>query len=458
MRLCFNRILAAMTTLSLMFLWACAPEAGGVSITGAEVNASMRSGLETTVLTATRATLFVDEVSVLHSSLDRATEMLALEGGAETSSGLALGSAIDDATRRFIEERVMTVFVDENIEDQADQRILYKLPDPCDGASDCRDPELRFVVTAPAHGALDVSVHLGPGSVDVGSVAIRSGSVSVELDLDALQSALNLSELEARGRLRVDLKQTGEGQFRLRGSVLKAINVRYLEGFQLEIGEGDDVFTATLDERSRELRIENNWRAVGLVLGGGVFAQESCSLSSGGATVCERGPNLFESLAVSLSGLSGALILDGDAETLEVQGLRLGEDALTVDADGRQVLSLALNPTHGRALDVDLFHDGERLNVTVRPNFELLVALAFENFPDTSELEPWMLRETLRFALGDGASSIALDGDTLEVTSGRLELTSEQFSLTAEAGECVQASASGGEQHLIGQLEVTGCQ
>lgn len=126
-------------------------------------------------------------------------------------------------------------------------------------------------------------------------------------------------------------------------------------------------------------------------------------------------------LAVDLPGVKGTAKIEPGAP-LELTGISLGQRTTQVTRDGVPVLSIDLNPDHGRAFGATV----SAASITVTPLIDLRIAT------DT---------DSSRFELeGAVRSRSDVQGDLIEVLTGRFALTP---GFEAVAGQCVRETVTG---------------
>lgn len=145
---------------------------------------------------------------------------------------------------------------------------------------------------------------------------------------------------------------------------------------------------------------------------------------------------------VVLGGLNGGLTFDGNRDELQFIGLGLGDVSTTVMHDGNRLLTLDVNPDHGRRFDLRVESlDGESPRLTFSPTLDLRAALAFSHIADQfSDIPAPFLNDTLRLWFEGDSPSVTPSEGQLRVDSGTLRLTSASRpgdDLTVVAGMCL---------------------
>ena len=393
------------------------------------------------------------------------------------------------------------VFVDGNIESNSGREIVYLLrgqnvcadllaEDPT-GYSECVSSvdaaEVRLSVTSPAAGDVSIDVLVGPGRVNPVSLDVWGDRVALEADLGGIKGAIEhvgsalgepvegLPETMS-GRARAELRASGAKALTFDLSVLQALRVAdSAEGFDISVAPASPALSMTADPDADTLSVDVDWGAIDLAF---PLDYETYDEQTG-----EPSGSVSHAYDLHLGGASASALLTVGQDLLAIQNIGLGADTTTLDIDGKRVVALDLNPDSGRAFDVSFAPNGDAMDVSVSPEFDLSLVLAFHqiasSFPEL-ELGEWALDDTLSVSLTGTDPKLTVGESGLEVVQGTLTISSlaEGITHSAQANQCVvEADVSepvcapvepgdedvacdepAGSEHPFSALQVTSCQ
>jgi hypothetical protein len=155
-------------------------------------------------------------------------------------------------------------------------------------------------------------------------------------------------------------------------------------------------------------------------------------------------PQVTGTMAVHVAGFTGAATFTGTDDSVAFTGLGLGDGTSTLKRNGTTLLAIDINKDAGRAFDLTLAAEGEDTVLTVAPEFDFALLIAFASVQgDFEELPGFMLDETFSVTLG-GAPAPAIrmveEVEGIKVEEGTLTLASTaapEETVVVEAGQCL---------------------
>jgi hypothetical protein len=367
------------------------------------------------------------------------------------------------------------VFTPANVVEQSSTSVTYQLPpsllctlgddeppmveEPGAEAeldSDCialyTEVPIRLRVRSPREGDLDIELLVGGDNP--ADFRLYAAELAVDVDLGEVRDAAarlaqasdtDISGLPTmRGRVALSLSELTDSHAVLALSIPSAISVRSSGDVEwaLSLGVANPAARLELDGPARRL--------AGFVSVGAFDASLPTSALFGAEMTCDPTGDCTERpagrLSAHLAGLSGSTSLAGPTDDLELTGFGLGSDTSWLAVDGQRVISVDLNASSGRLVNMAIAALASGIEVTVTPGFDLRVALDMrhalaylaEGAPD------WLLDEDLAVVLGGAAAPklafLSLEGTSfVQVLEGALSLTSRMLGLdlAADAGECL---------------------
>lgn len=303
---------------------------------------------------------------------------------------------------------------------------------------------VRFVVTSTHEGDLDIELRVGSRSP--GSLELYAGHVSVAADLGAIKAtlediaALLDEEIESfpdrfAGKVELKLTRHGSDDYSAAVSILEALSLglhdaTHLEFLDVVLAASTDVVKVRIDATAGTGTASVNFAdidlaaALDLVLGetestdcvwNEETQQDDCT-----TTTPEPKAGV---LSAALAGLTGSGTFGFDDDVLDLKGLGVGEEKVTIKLDGAQILGLTVNPTAGGVFDLlaASLDDGGR--ITVSPSLDVtvehdLTALVAALDDEDSDIPGWLL---------GGSSSVKTTGPQTVVRVTEAE----------DAGECI---------------------
>ena len=371
--------------------------------------------------------------------------------------------------RDLAEELRAKVFADENVESQDDLSVTYRLNGPqlCEGAgedgpealADCLDWHerfpIRFRVTQPAEGDLDVAVLFGKSRLQALTVQLHTLSLGAELDVAA--AGLVMAALVAAndpGALAQEW--TGTGRLSIRTSANAAgdmsVTARIAQALSLTVKGDEGPYTVEAAPTAIELTMPAAVNAlsvlafdIGRVKAAGTglsFGGESCS-DDGETFECTE---LVQDVELTLGGMTGALQMDPEAATVKVLNLVFAGEGSQLKIDQVLAASIKVVGDVVSPLAVTIKSPGEGL-----VDLALSRAIGLQIFGSPKAMEPESDAADIDLTLTlDGAEQPAIqfiqelaEGVSgLKVLVGRFTVTSPTETVRAEAGECLQSQAS----------------
>ncbi|MSP73266.1 MAG: hypothetical protein EXR76_14070, partial [Myxococcales bacterium] len=273
--------------------------------------------------------------------------------------------------RDIAEELRAKVFADENVESEDDLSVTYRLNGPklCEGPGE-DDPELladpealadcldwherfpiRFRVTQPAEGDLDVAVLFGKLRLQALTVELHALSLGAELDV-AVASVVMAELARANDPEAPDQEWTGTGRLSIRTSANAAGDIsviaRIAQALSLAVKGDEGPFTVEAAPTAIELTLPAAANALSVLAfdigrikaaGTGSFGGESCS-GDGEAFECTELVEEPQDVELTLGGMTGALQLNPEAATVKVLNLVFAGEGSQLKVD--QVLAASI--------------------------------------------------------------------------------------------------------------------
>jgi hypothetical protein len=339
----------------------------------------------------------------------------------------------------------------------------------------------RLVLTSPREGDIDVTLQLGSERHEPLTLALYHDSLGVRLDLgEALAVARELGEdeelesiQELSGRLELRLVENAARDYSLELNVLEKLEaVIDSDGDHLSasLGASSPAWNVRVDGNSQTLSAGVDLAAFRLVgplrALSSLFESDDRDSAPGLLSEEEPEPRSYTGiLDLFLAGLTGTVSYTADSDVLAIDQLGFGDGTSSLKHDGNTLLSLDLNPTSGRRVNLQMSSTALGTQVLITPSFDLRLALGFHYIADQFEgLASYLLDDTLRVWFGGDAPELAL-GDALRVTAGTLHIESAanpELNVTVEAGMCLSGESGsdtdGDAAHPLSSLEVTACQ
>jgi len=369
-----------------------------------------------------------------------------------------------DAFADALEQELLTA---DHLASEDGTTVIYAVP----GAELCgedADPDCATVLGSEpvelhivryAEGELTVSVRVGTPPVELASLTLSSTRLSAKVSLTALAPFVRrdanddtddftLDQLS--GRVSASIEATSDGRLALAyGS--DPVTVRGTE-------DGDTAIDIRIGRTSTTVLLDGAARTVDVAMNVGEISLD--------ATISdpEYGNH---SQALDFPGVTAAMHLDEGATTMDVTDLSLGSRATTMRLDGQTVMSIDLNRSAGRSVDLSLRRADDALEVAVSPSLTLAAHLSLGAIAGSDA--GWAANETMTITL-DGAPSPTVrshDDGLVEIVAGTMRYTSSarpDLNMTASAGQCVLELADQGEDetdddvHPFESVMITDCE
>ena len=324
------------------------------------------------------------------------------------------------------------------------------------------DEPVQLRVVSYAEGALTVSVLVGTPAAELASVTLAAGHLDGTVSLSAfaafarrtglLDDAEDFQLDTLTGRVSASIEAAGDHRLAVTyGSDPVTLRATADGDTSIALQVGRTSSAVLIDGAARTVDLDNNV--------GAVTADVTLSDPDG------QYPDVRQNL--DLPGVTAAMHLDEDAQTLAVTGLSLGSRATTMKVNGQTAVALNLNPSAGRRVDLEIHRvDEGTLEASVSPSLEIVTALALGSIagPDAG----WAANETMTIRF-DGAPKPTVrttEDGSVAVVAGTMSFTSSarpDLSFSATAGQCIaeldlETDFEDEEPHPFESLSVTSCQ
>ncbi len=318
------------------------------------------------------------------------------------------------------------------------------------------DPlEVRLEVTEVDEG-LNIALQVGPDRIQPMIVELRPARVSYEVDLGALKSAATFvdstqntagtdSAMDAlpetlEGRVRLSLASTGPDAVEFVASILETVKIEdSVDNVSITIAVADPLLKATADGTNETGSVQ--------------FAMEALDVDVPWDWIADASAAPSESrFQATLGGIGFLLNLDQKTDTFELSNVGLGSTTTKLAKDGVPFFTADLNPSSGRAFDIDM-QPTEALDsiiFDITKEFDLTLVFGFDAIAGdfaSETFESWMLNETFQVLLAgvDGSATIVPvpQSDTftggIKVLKGSLTISSTAATapVVANANQCI---------------------
>lgn len=297
---------------------------------------------------------------------------------------------------------------------------------------------IRVEVTAPREGELEADLLVGDMRRKVADLNLRSGRSELLVDLSQARDAFDALSAIVGGEA-LDRPNALEGAIALR--VIRNSADSYTgelaitRAIRLQI-DGERAITASLAAASPAWSVQVDGRGAvitqTLSLGAldAAFPAElafGCSDETSGGGAVPIGPGDMPpppppptddctppsgTLRARLAGLSAGGTIDAGRGRVQLTGLGLGNGPAQLDLDGQTLVALDVNPSRGRAFDLELGEHADGMAMSVAPALELRLRLTMGALASSIDVPSWALDEDLGVSF-DGASRpnlVALSG------------------------------------------------
>ena len=386
----------------------------------------------------------------------------------ETCVPVELNTDLAQPSQELTELLKNNIFTQDNIESQLPREITFLLK----GANVCKlgdEPaeascvdfvdraKLRVVVTSPAANDLDMKLLVGDARTNPVSLELHQQKLAVVADLGAVRPSIQAiatalgepipDELPETlsGKVRAQLSRPAAKKLEATFSVLSPIKIADAD-YDIQVAQASPAMKLTVDGDAKKVQQQINWSAIQAKFPFWEHQEiETTETDEFGNqyTSYESKRTKKHSAQISLGGANGTLIFDAANELLSAAGLGLGDATSTVKIDGQQVLSLDLNPSAGRRVDVSLAQGpNDTQTLEIAPSLDLKLVMTFQTIKaafDELDVADWMLNDTWQIK-ADGATPVRLSvGEQLKVLAGKLTMSSSAAQLThaVNADQCI---------------------
>jgi len=156
-------------------------------------------------------------------------------------------------------------------------------------------------------------------------------------------------------------------------------------------------------------------------------------------------PEVEGRFIIDIPGVTGSVDYSADDDTFHLMGMGLGDGSTVVKVDADTILSIDLNPDHGRSLDLSVSgnEDGD-IGLEFAPVLDAQATFEWHKVSEVIEdMSSFMMDETIGIRFDDSDAptlDILREDDTeMRVTSGRLTMWSTEMmeDVVIEEGECI---------------------
>lgn len=359
------------------------------------------------------------------------------------------------------------IFIDDHIEEQKRREITYllkgsnlckELRADAEGYKACTDvvdgAQVRLVVTSPEQGDLDIDVFLGEEKkYNPVSFKIWHDRLGVRGDLKSLARSAELvanivgesidEDLPPtfEGIFEVDLVKDGAKSMSLQASVLDAIKIADPDAkYDVMIAAASPAMSWTIDGGNKTISGESGLNALRLQ-----FPEENSHFEpvydDMGNWIEDREKVVSFLYTFAMSGSKGKATIDLANEKVDISGVSFGGAPVTLDIDGKQVFSMALDSVLGMTVS----SPGEdRVQVDTDPA-KLTLDFAFNQLSaeqlEDLYLDDWQLDEQITIEAAGSSPSFLIDDELeqIEALSGSLTLKAARrgIELKVEGAQCL---------------------
>lgn len=396
-----------------------------------------------------------------------------------------------EAALSFLEEKVM---VEEQLESDDGTYVVYLLKadifctsfkkggDLCTEILDAYP--VRVMFQSFGEGDLDISVRFGEAAHTPLTFKLHTNALGLRVDLGVAKKVVDdiaaIIELDPElplpetltGVIEIVLSSKAPKTAELALKVLSPVTVD-IAGVSATIGTS--TLTAMADGIAKSLSVDVKVGPVAADL------PYQALVDLGADTICtwtaseamdtdpaspgcktEETPKVSGTISAILPGITGAMTVSKDSDTLTISGLGLGDDTATVTLDGTPLLSFDLNPASGRTIDVSFALDAAKksFSYTFAPGLDATLAMNLSPVAAHLDVPDWTLSDTLKAAFEGAAPTIELIEKQLHVLGGNLTLSSSASpadTVTATDGMCLVEGPGGGHP-LLSKIAAAACE
>lgn len=373
-------------------------------------------------------------------------------------------SAVRDAALDYLKTNI---FIADHIEEQKNREITYllkgsnlckELRDEAADYKECTDvvdgAQIRLVVTSPEEGDLDIDVFFGKEkNYNPVSFNIWQDRVGLRGDLKSITRSAELvanivgedlsDDLPAtfEGAFQVELISTGAKSMSLQASVLETIKIADPdEQYDVMIAAASPAMSWTIDGSNKTLSGESSLNALRFQI-----PEESTHYEplydDMGNWLEDKEEVVSFLYTFAMAGSKGKATIDLVNEKVDLSGVSFGGSPVTLDIDGKQVFSMALDKVVGMTVtspaEDKVQFDVDPAKLTLDFSFDKLSAEQIEDL----YLEDWELNEQITIEAAGSSPSFLLDEqlEQFEALSGSLTIKAAQRGIdyTIEGSQCL---------------------
>lgn len=462
--------------------------------------AKVAASFEESSLSDLLGDLFPAEVVCSSGSPDSGSGTEPVPGPADAQGGADVDPG--EVVEELVEWLKANVFHEDFAESAGDKTVVYRL-DPqvlCAGEESvdqgCADllekVPVRLSASSPREGDLDVRVLVGADERSVGTVSLHKDEIVLRADLAGVKWFLEqVAEQEeeppafpdvAQGTVELRLA-AGEQGVSVRVSVVEAVRVAYeqgdMAGLELKLAKADSAQAMQIKRGGERIELSSGWGAIDVALPGALICGDDQQSGGDGGSGGDGSSGLAcgnkeseGTLSAHLDGLSGTVVLDGDASEVRLDDLGLGDSSTTLKLNSDRLAKVDLNPDAGRRFSALIAKVAGGIEVTVEPALDLKVAMTLMHLSETAaaDLPEWLADEIFEVMLGGDPKAkllIPTDDDPCDDTpagqakmiEGRLTLSASSVDndVVVPAGQCI-SSAELEDAHPFETIAPSACE
>lgn len=416
------------------------------------------------------------------------TECTTVEDEVSTDDLLEARQDLHDGLDDLIQLLSDEIFIDENLEAEDETHATFRIPaslfcseddsptlvspsSPDDGSGvtpaplepeaptddgdvECEeDYELlqpRLRLSSPRAGDIDVEILLTEEQRNPITLQLYHDRLGAELNLGELLETLEASGEELDG---VSKLEGVVGVQLIRNAATDySLSLNVVERVALVAGEADERVEVTVgtNSPSMELRLDGaaktitgsyDWGALSLVAPLAAFMADEEYDEFGNPLPMKEYAGIVSAL---LGGINGSLRFDGNADSLLLEGLGLGDVSSTIEHDGNELLKLDVNPDDGRRFDLLIAAEGDgAATLTFSPTLDVRAKLGFAHIADqVDDLQRFLLDDEVRVWLEGEDPSVHVSEEAVSPLDATLHVessTDPSSSVSVGPGMCLVA-------------------
>ena len=332
-----------------------------------------------------------------------------------------------------------------------------------------REAQLRIVAKLIGEAGIELKIFIGAQRTQVVVLTSRPNFLSVDLYLSGLQETIEMLEGEQRNDDADSASNTSSefndpdgsrdtpedeewpGEFEDEGPQAILKSAKGVIGLAITINGSQDAAVSISITEEVEVVLEDNGKTMTISIGESnsllnLVAQPLLGLVSLGMdlnNVDLSGPmslladeTATGELFAHLAGIQFEIDLDDTAQSIAITNVGLGDSQSTVSHNDTTIVALDLNQNAGRSFNVQLDDVGEKMHLTLMPEFMLSADFNFQAVERMFDDVPsFLLDETISIqARGD--SSVTLTAYTNEQECGGPEVSSPSEEAPLDEAEC----------------------